>query len=479
MAAYKEAIAKAKAGEKKEDYQALLANYYFEQQQYDASQSLLDQVLKENAKHPLARLLQAKFLIREKKDSEALSILDELVKNQPQWGEAYYQKALAHLARGETELSLNAVNEAVKYSPRATEVHTLLAHLLFLKRDFEGAKKEAFLALRLKPNNFRAAAIAGKAMLGNHEADKALKLFEQMEKAVPDNIEVMHYKALALLALGKKEEASRIWTNILVKKPDFTPAMVTLTAVDVQDGKIADAIARARKQVELLPDNAVYQQLMGNLLFKDKQGEKALPYLRKAEQLEPQNPRNYVLIAAILKDLGKTDDAIAEYQSLVKEKPDFVPAYMGLGTLLQLKGKDSEAREAYKQALEINENFAPAANNLAWLISSEEQPDLGEALRLALVAKEKLPDDPNVADTLGWIHYKRASYSLALTQFSQAVEGLPNNGTVRYHLALTLNALDKKEEARKELVQVLDKNSDFPERQQAQALLLTLQKSKG
>ncbi|MEJ2691195.1 MAG: tetratricopeptide repeat protein, partial [Deltaproteobacteria bacterium] len=478
-AAYKMAIAKAKDPEKKEDYQALLANFHFEQRQVDAGRGLMEQVLKRNAKHPLARLLKAKFLIREKKNPDALAILDELLESQPRWGEAYFQKALAHLAQGETELSLKAVTEALKYSPKVSEAHTLRAHLLFLKRDFDGAKKEAALALRLNPNNLGAAVIAGKAMLGNKEADNALKLFQQMEKAMPDNDEIKYYKALSLLALGKKTEAANLLTDILGKKPDFVPVFVTLTAMDEQAGKIGDAIARAEKQVKLLPENGIYQQLLGILLTKDKQYEKAVTCFRKAEQLDPQNPKNYVQLAFIFKKQGKLDDAIAEYQGLVKAKPDFVPAYMGLGTLLQLMGKTAEAKEAFQQALTLDGTFAPAANNLAWLLAGEKQPDLGEALRLALIAKEKLPDDPNVADTLGWIHYKRESYDLALTQLSQAVEGQPDNSTVRYHMALVLNALNKKEEARQELEKALDKKSEFPERKQAQALLLSLQKTKG
>ena len=47
--------------------------------------------------------------------------------------------------------------------------------------------------------------------------------------------------------------------------------------------------------------------------------------------------------------------------------------------------------ESYRKILEIDPNNVVAANNLAWLIANEENGDLGEAMRLALIAKNKYP----------------------------------------------------------------------------------------
>ena len=119
----------------------------------------------------------------------------------------------------------------------------------------------------------------------------------------------------------------------------------------------------------------------------------------------------------------------------------------------------------------MNPEFAPAANNLAWMIAEEEGGDLGEAMRLALVAKEQYPEDPYIADTLGWVHYKRQSYSLALTQFVQAANDLPDNMTVQYHLALALKAEGEIDKARETLTAVLASGSEFPEKDAATKLL--------
>jgi tetratricopeptide (TPR) repeat protein len=52
------------------------------------------------------------------------------------------------------------------------------------------------------------------------------------------------------------------------------------------------------------------------------------------------------------------------------------------------------------------------------------------------MAKQKLPNSPNVADTLGWAYYKRGMYDQAITQFKQALQAAPQSPTYHYHLGL-------------------------------------------
>ena len=117
--------------------------------------------------------------------------------------------------------------------------------------------------------------------------------------------------------------------------------------------------------------------------------------------------------------------------------------------------------------LKINSAVAPAANNLAWLLTEEAQPDLGEALRLALTAKQAMPDDPNIIDTLGMVHYRRGSFTLARSEFSQAAEKRPDLPVFQYHLALALHGDNHKEKAIETLREALAKDQPFAEKKEA------------
>ena len=58
---------------------------------------------------------------------------------------------------------------------------------------------------------------------------------------------------------------------------------------------------------------------------------------------------------------------------------------------LLIDGDAEKAMEHYREVHTIKEDSAPAANNLASLIASAPAGDLGEALMLAMRAKQESP----------------------------------------------------------------------------------------
>ena len=72
---------------------------------------------------------------------------------------------------------------------------------------------------------------------------------------------------------------------------------------------------------------------------------------------------------------------------------------MIIGALYDGQKKSDMAKQHYEEALRVNPEFAPAANNLAYILAESDQ-ELDNALQLAKLAKEKLPEDPGVMDTV-------------------------------------------------------------------------------
>ena len=88
-----------------------------------------------------------------------------------------------------------------------------------------------------------------------------------------------------------------------------------------------------------------------------------------------------------------------------------------------------------------------------------------------MIAKQQFPEEPHIADTLGWIHYKRQSYSLAQSQFEQALTPNPDDPVINYHLALALHGANVKDKAIASLKKALAFSGDFKERQTVENLL--------
>jgi tetratricopeptide (TPR) repeat protein len=236
-------------------------------------------------------------------------------------------------------------------------------------------------------------------------------------------------------------------------------------------GKDLDkAIAFVKEHIAAHPGGGHYL-LLGDLFVSTKQLDQALQAYEKAQELRPEDPQGYILRANLLNIMGKTDATIAEYNELLETQPNSLAGLMGLAATYESINRFADAKGKYQRVLELQPNLPAASNNLAWLIASEDNGDLGEALRLAMQAKQALPDQPNVNDTLGWVHYKRNSYALAISQFKQALEHRPEDSTIRYHLALAQYANGEKEQAIALLEKVLAGEVQFREKKEVETTL--------
>ncbi|MBI5193754.1 MAG: tetratricopeptide repeat protein, partial [Nitrospirae bacterium] len=169
------------------------------------------------------------------------------------------------------------------------------------------------------------------------------------------------------------------------------------------------------------------------------------------------------------------DKAIARFEEAIKVNPNYLQPYMLIGILYDSQKNHDKAKGYYEKALKIDPKFAPAANNLAW-IYAEYGGNIDIALDLAQRAKEKLPEDPGVSDTLGWIYYKKGAYLKAISMLKDSSEKLQDNPTVHYHLGMAYYKNGDKEMARRELDAALNLNQKFDEMEETKKVIASLRR---
>ena len=109
-------------------------------------------------------------------------------------------------------------------------------------------------------------------------------------------------------------------------------------------------------------------------------------------------------------------------------------------------------------------------NNLAYIYAEEEQ-DLDKALLLAQKAGQLAPNHPDVADTTGWIYYKKGLYDEAVASLQIAVQGSPDNPIIRYHLGAAYLKQGDRDKAEAELRKALATNDSFAGAEEAKRLI--------
>jgi len=103
-----------------------------------------------------------------------------------------------------------------------------------------------------------------------------------------------------------------------------------------------------------------------------------------------------------------------------------------------------------------------------------QNKNIDEALSLSRKAKEKLPNDPNVMDTLGLVYYKKGLFDSAIGEFADSLEQMPDNAVVHYHLGMAYYKKGEKNSARIAIEKALGLNQEFDGADEAREILSNL-----
>src|SRR2546428_125066 len=230
---------------------------------------------------------------------------------------------------------------------------------------------------------------------------------------------------------------------------------------------------RVPRQLAASPSSPLIHNLLGQLVFEAKGVERAEAAFKKAIELNEALSISYLNLAELYRRTGKVDQAIQEYEAALVKDPKLLSVQVLLGIIHAQRKEYDKAKVRYQEALKINSKFAPAANNLAWILS-EQGGNIDVALNYAQTAREQQPEDPNIADTLGWIYYKKNAYLKAATLLKEAAEKLPDNPIVQYHYGLAQQKNGDVAGAKKSLQASLKLSQTFSGANEARRILKEL-----
>ena len=179
------------------------------------------------------------------------------------------------------------------------------------------------------------------------------------------------------------------------------------------------------------------------------------------------------MLAEIYLGEHQEEKAVARYKDLLEVNPKEAQPHMLLGIIYERQKRYDLSEKHYRAALEVNPEFAAAANNLAFMLADQNK-EIDEALRLARMAKEKLPNSPYVMDTLGWAYYKKGLYGSAIGEFSDCLDQIPENPAVIYHLGMAYYKNGDAHKARVELEKALGLDENFNGAEEARQVLAGL-----
>jgi tetratricopeptide (TPR) repeat protein len=213
--------------------------------------------------------------------------------------------------------------------------------------------------------------------------------------------------------------------------------------------------------------------LLGRVYLARGEGDQAEAAFLKAIEINPQLFDPYVALGGFYAQTKRYDEALEKLEQAKNVNEKNLGVHMLIGMIHEMRKDVPQAQAAYEKVLEINPRFGPAANNLAYLYS-EYGGDKEKALQLAQTAKEVLPEDPRISDTLGWILYKRGIYERAVSLLRESAEKLGDNAEVQYHLGMAYLKTGNPQAAKDSLANALKLSESFTGVEEAKRVLADL-----
>jgi tetratricopeptide (TPR) repeat protein len=281
--------------------------------------------------HPPARLLQAAAKRRGGDAAAALTLLDPLLQERPEWLPALYERALALGAAGQGDAAIAALREVLRLQPTHPEAwRTLADHLMATG---ETAEADAAYARHVQcasrnPSLQHAAA----AMLAN-DMPRAERLLKDHLKQAPTDVPAIRMLAEVAVRCGQNRAAGHLLERCLELAPNFQPARYARAVLLHRDNRAAEALKEVETLLAADPVSPSYRNLHAVLLSHVGEVERSCAIYDRLLAEYPGNAKVWLSYGHVLKTAGRRDDCIAAYRASIAREPTMGEAYWSLANL--------------------------------------------------------------------------------------------------------------------------------------------------
>lgn len=344
--------------------------------------------------HPADKMLWGHLLLLQGDPHAAISLLTPLLGAEEPLPERLdadvrWVLAEAHVQVGEAEQAVEVLKGRASDPPSIL----LLSRAQYQSGDLEGALgtlrplAEPIVSQEHDPNDPRwiiATEIAreyGRWLLAAGRSEEAVQYLEVATEMEPERKETWQSYGQALAAVGRDEEARQ--------------ALEEFQRLAQEAGPETEQMQRMRLARE---DPTAANLERARVLLEEGQPEQALAMARAEVELAPEDPRPRLFESFLLLSLGRPQEALEVADALVAVAPESPDALHQRGAASMALERWEAAEEDFRRAIELSPGHVPALNDLAVLLVVKGEREEARALLERVL--EIRPEDPQARETL-------------------------------------------------------------------------------
>ncbi len=388
----------------------------------EGAEAELRRVLATQPAQAEARLLLAVALRAQGKDAEALSTIEALAADRPDWAAVQFELGSARLAAGRADDAIAALERAARLESRLPglwralgDAHYLAGHAAAAdaayERHVEAAKHDP---LMLKAVN----------ALENGRADITETAARERLKFHPTDVVAMRLLADVCSHTERGYEAEQLLADCVARAPGFAAARFEYAVLLGQHNKAAEVIPHIDKLLESDPHNANYLNVKAIALGRVGEYAEAIACFEHILQFHPREPSVHLYRGHILRVTGRREDAIAAYRKCIAIEPLHGEAYWALADMKNYKFEPGEF-ETMEHALNHPSLSKDARTNIHFAMGrARDEHGEYEAAFQSYVAGNALMHERAVYDPDNTTGVVRRSIALYTPDFFASRTGL-------------------------------------------------------
>lgn len=448
-----------------------LAALLVQKKDIDAATKLIDAVLKENPRDNDALILRGNLALAKGDAAGAIADLRAVLRDQPNAVPVMRALARAHLQNNEVAIAEETLRAAAQANPADHQVRLELAQLLMQSGRPEQARPVLEQLASEKPDDIAAQEALFRVQASARDLVAARATAASVTRVHPELPLGPYLEGLVNESEQKQEAAAAAYARALEIQPSAAEPLTALVRIDIARKQPTQALARLDKVIASQPENVIARNLKGELLTSMKQIDPAIAVFNEAIVKAPKWWMPYRGLALAQLSGKHTDAAIETLERGMKNTDGITALGTDLAALYERVGRPDDAIRTYETMVTREPDSVAALNNLAMLLVNyrSDQTSLDRAQQLT--GKLAKVSAPTILNTRGWVKFKRGEYQESLPLLQEAVEKSPESPVMRYHLAMAQLRTGDKAAARENLEVALKSGNSFMGAKEAQSAL--------
>jgi tetratricopeptide (TPR) repeat protein len=303
---------------------------------------------------------EAEALLNAGKVDAAISVLAAIAQSESNQTRVNHLLGLAYYQKTDYEHAVEHLSVAVKRATEDERHYRQDVQMLGLSHYLLGHIKEAIPYLEQvkdwAPGNVEMAYTLGISYIQTHEPDKARESFARMFSVSPASAAAYLINAQMMIRQQFEEFAEKELRKALELDPKLPQANFLLGELAVYRANLDQGVEFLRKEIAINPGFAMAYYMLGEAYTRQLKWDEAIAPLQESIWLNPFFSGPYIVLGKVYLKKGETTNAENMLRRALEMDPNNISGHHLLAQVLQQSNRPDEAKKEFELAERLRQS---------------------------------------------------------------------------------------------------------------------------